>query len=357
MGNSGKIKIVSDRNIPYIKDALDLLDQCCEVLYLPGDHITPEVMSDIDILLTRTRTRCDRRLLDHSRCSLIATATIGTDHIDLDYCRSRGITVANAPGCNAPAVAQYVLASISSRLLPGETFASKRLGIIGVGNVGSILSRWARGLGMSVLLNDPPKTAADPSLKGYCDLSRIAEEADIISVHTPLTRNGAFPTYHLIDNSFLDSTRRKPFIINAARGEVTDTTALKRHLKSGKISGVAIDCWEGEPDIDTSLLQQAAIATPHIAGYSAEGKIRATKMILSALITHLRQQFGINEISSDQLLSTLPAIGETPEIITPDMLRYDIAADTRDLKSASDTATTFERLRNNYPLRSEPTHD
>lgn len=346
------MKIVADRNIPYLREALSGLG---EVIYLPGDAIGPETVSDADILLTRTRTRCDASLLDGSRCSFIATATIGTDHIDLDYCARRGITVANAPGCNAPAVAQYVLAAASRRLKPGESLADMTLGIIGVGNVGSILARWAEGLGMRVLRNDPPKCEADPTLQGYCSLEEIARESDIISIHTPYVKSGPHPTRHLIDRAFLASTRRKPMIVNAARGPVADTEALKEALREGIISAAAIDCWEGEPNIDTELLAMADSATPHIAGYSLEGKIRATRMILEALAGHLAQQ-GLSDMTAERLTASLPQVKPVPETISADMIGYDIQADTAALKAAApaEIATRFEHLRNTYPLRHEP---
>lgn len=346
------LKIVADRNIPFIAEAIGELGTA---VYLPGDAVTPEVMRDADILLTRTRTKCDAALLDGSPCTFIGTATIGTDHIDLPYCASHGITVANAPGCNAPAVAQYVLAAVSRTLRPGETLADRTLGIIGVGNVGSILERWATGLGMTVLLNDPPREEAGTDGKSYAGLEEIAEKCDVITVHTPLTREGRHATFHLINDEFLSMTRRRPMIINAARGPVTDTEALKRAFRSGKISALAIDCWEGEPAIDTELLDMAVVATPHIAGYSREGKVRGTSMVLDALAPHLAGRYGM-DITAEKLKVSLPKIGLTPEVITADRIGYDIEADTAALKSVptDKLPSTFESLRNNYPLRPEP---
>ena len=337
------LKIVADRNIPYLRDAIDGLG---EAVYLPGNEIGPEEVKDADILLTRTRTKCNSALLDGSSCSFIGTTTIGTDHIDLGYCASHGITVANAPGCNAPAVAQYVLSAVSKGLKSGEKLSDKTLGIIGVGNVGKILARWARGLGMRVLLNDPPRAESEGE-DGFVSLDEIARECDVISVHVPYTTGGKYPTFHLINDDFLRGTERRPMIVNAARGEVADTAALKSALRSGKVSSVAIDCWEGEPKIDTGLLSMALVATPHIAGYSAEGKIRATRMILEALARHL-------SIPAEKLISKLPATAPIPDTITPSMLDYDIEADTQALKNSPSPSSIFESLRNNYPLRPEP---
>lgn len=338
------MKIVVDKNIPFIQKPLEGLG---EIVYLKGDAITPEVMRDADILLTRTRTRCDSRLLDGSRCSFIGTATIGTDHIDLGYCREKGITVANAPGCNAPGVAQYVLSAVKTILKPDEKFSDKTIGIIGVGNVGSLVKKWAESLGMKVLLNDPPKFG-DSEINTPLDV--IAAECDVITVHTPMVKAGEHPTYHLIGSEFLRKVTRKPLLINSARGGVIDTQAVKAALANGTLSAVAIDCWEEEPEIDCDLLENALIATPHIAGYSYEGKVRATQMTLDALADYLASS-GI----------TLPALdirlNPVPESITPEMLDYDILADTQALKAVNRTPqlpTTFESLRNNYNLRHEP---
>lgn len=334
------MKITADRNIPFIEQPLRAIG---DLVMLPGTEITPEVMADTDILLTRTRTRCNEALLAQSPCSFIGTATIGTDHIDLPYCRERGITVANAPGCNAPAVAQWVLAAIINYFTPARRLSDITLGVIGAGHVGSILIRWAEGLGIRVLVNDPPLQETAPDAYNYSTLADIARECDVISVHTPLTRDGRYPSYHLIGSGFISMLRRKPLILNAARGPVTDTRALIEGLDSGQIGAVGIDCWEGEPAIDPILLERAYIATPHIAGYSRQGKIRASEMVLDALSQHL----GL----TTPLRADAPSIPPVPDTITEEMISYDILADTEALKSAP---ADFETLRNNYHLREEP---
>lgn len=333
-----KLRIIVERNIPFIDGVLDDL---ADVSYLPAPEITSEAMAQVDALVTRTRTHCDHRLLDGSRCRFIATATIGTDHIDLPYCASRGITVANAPGCNAPAVAQWVLSS-ALRLIDGDP-ATKTIGIVGVGHVGSIVDRWAHGLGFKTLLCDPPR--ADRGDTGnFVSIDEIAEKADIITFHTPLTRSGLYPTFHLCDAAFLSRCSRRPTIMNAARGSVVDTPALVDALLSGSVSAAAIDCWEGEPAIDARLLQLATVATPHIAGYSREGKIRATQMALDALTTN----FGL-----PRLLARAPAAPAPKTTVTATELldSYDPMADTAALRR---NPADFESLRNNYPLRAEP---
>lgn len=335
------MKIVADSKIPFLKGLLEPVVQ--EVLYVPGGDITNEVLRDAQVLLTRTRTRCDRRLLQGTAVKFIGTATIGTDHIDLDYCRHNGITVVNAPGCNAPAVAQWVHSTILQWLAtrPAPLNHPLTLGIVGVGHVGSIVARWAHQLGYCVLLNDPPlaaKAANSHSPSHFSPLTSLMRECDIITFHTPLTREGEYPTWHLCDETFLNELQRCKFIINAARGAVCDNEALLRWH-----GDVALDCWEGEPNINRDLLDKALVATPHIAGYSLQGKQRGTSMIIEALNRH----FGWN---------ITPVQASTPlkgaEHVTPQTIidSYNPLVDTSHLKSAP---TTFESLRNNYPLRHE----
>lgn len=333
-----RLKIVVERNIPFIAG---VLDDIADVAYLPAAEITPAAMADADALVTRTRTRCDARLLDGSRCRFIATATIGTDHIDLPYCAARGITVANAPGCNAPAVAQWVL-SAALRLTDGNP-TGKTIGIVGVGHVGSIVDRWARGLGFTTLLCDPPRADREGN-DGFVSLGEIADRADIITFHTPLTTTGGYPTHHLGDTKLFSRCARRPIVMNAARGPVTDTAALIESLNSRQISAAAIDCWENEPDISPELLSRATVATPHIAGYSAEGKIRATQMALDALTTH----FGIPRRMADAPEAAAPKATVTAGELLDS---YNPQNDTNLLRS---NPTAFERLRNNYRLRPEP---
>ncbi|MBD5201910.1 MAG: 4-phosphoerythronate dehydrogenase [Bacteroides sp.] len=329
--------IVEDR-IPYIED---VLTPAGHVSYLPAEQITPEVMRSADALITRTRTRCDSALLDGSQCRFIATATIGTDHIDLPYCASRGITVANAPGCNAPAVAQYVMAAILAA--HPEGVHGLTVGIIGVGNVGSIVEHWVRSLGMNVLRCDPPRAeAGHPG--PWASMEEIAESADVITFHTPLTLTGVHPTHHLASPEFLASLRRKPMIINAARGPVTGTADLLAAHRAGTVGPIVIDCWEGEPDIDPGLLAATFIATPHIAGYSREGKIRATAMAVDAFSRH----FGV---SVNPLPVDIPPAPPTSVTADAILSTYHILDDDKALRS---TPAAFESLRNHYLLRPEP---
>jgi len=312
------MKIIVENHIPFIQGKLEAAGH--NVSYLPPESFTPGAVRDADALIIRTRTRCDAALLDGSRVRVIATATIGTDHIDLGYCRRHGIAVHNAPGCNAPAVAQYVLSSLDALGLRGAT-----LGIVGVGHVGSIVDRWARANGFRTLLCDPP-------LGLPATLDDLAAGADVITFHTPLDS----VTRHMAGREFYAKCRRRPLIINAARGPVVDTAALIEALHSGRVSGAVIDCWEGEPDINRELLGLAAIATPHIAGYSLEGKRRATAMALAAVDPTIR-------IAQDSV-ATAPSMSAIAA-------SYDPLKDSLALKSNPEQ---FEELRNTYDYRPEP---
>lgn len=332
------INVIADRNIPYLNE---LLPPEVSLTTLPPEAIDAEAMALADALITRTRTRCDATLLGNSPCRLVATATIGTDHIDIPYCRDRGIAVASAPGCNAPAVAQYVW-SVVMRTFAHRKPSSLTVGIVGVGNVGRIVEQWGRSLGYNILLCDPLRAEAEGTDR-FVDLDTIARECDVITFHTPLTRTGAHPTYHLADARFFSLLARRPLIINSARGPVIDTTALLDALDNGLVGPTAIDCWEGEPNINPELLSRATYATPHIAGYSIQGKTRASIMAVQALC----DTFGLT------FAPTIPLPPPAPATVTPGEIlsTYDPAIDTENLRA---NPGNFEQLRNNYPLRPEP---
>ncbi len=327
------LHIIVERNVRFVEG---VLEQFGTVEYLAPEEISAERVQKADALFIRTRNRCDAALLDGSQCRFIGTATIGTDHIDLPYCASRGITAVNAPGCNAPAVAQYVMASILA--IANRPIEQYTIGIIGVGHVGSIVERWARRMGMEALVNDPPRQAAEGG-DNWSTLDEIAERADIITVHTPLDDT----TRHLLDDAYISTFRRSPIVINAARGPVADTDALIRGIDSGKIHHLVIDCWENEPDISRELLRRATIATPHIAGYSLEGKIRAARMVLD----EFSRTFSLPHIEMPQSAPAGAASKVSPAAIARS---YHPEDDTARLKAAPET---FETLRNTYALRHE----
>ncbi|MDD2962189.1 MAG: 4-phosphoerythronate dehydrogenase [Muribaculaceae bacterium] len=331
------MKIIIEANIPYING---ILDRFCEVQYLAPGDINAAVVADADALIVRTRTKCNYELLEGSSCKFIGTATIGTDHIDKDYCSSRGIKVVSAPGCNAPAVAQYVLASIF-RYMNAKGYCHPEaltLGVVGVGHVGSIVARWAKHLGFRVLVNDPPRQRSESGK--FDSLNTLKQEADIITFHTPLSRTGADKTFHLCDEAFLKSLSHCQFLINSARGEIVDNDALVDFIDNRNIS-VAIDCWENEPNINSALLERAFIATPHIAGYSAQGKHRATEMMIEAVASH----FGF-DVASDVIDMGNTSLPSQARIIDS----YNPLIDTAALKTQYNE---FEDLRNHYNLRDE----
>lgn len=330
---NNNIRLIIEENIPFVKG---LLDPYATVRYMAPEDITAKAVRDADGLMIRTRTRCNAELLDRSEVKIIATATIGTDHIDTDYCRRRTITVANAPGCNAPAVAQYVFGSIMQTI--NRPLQSYTIGIVGVGHVGSIVERWARALGMEVFRCDPPRQRAEGG-DDWTDLDTIARKADIITFHTPLTD----ATFHLAGEEFFAKCRRCPIIINSARGPIVDTKALVEAKKQGRVGPVVIDCWEGEPAIDRELLDLASIATPHIAGYSLQGKIRASQMAVDALTTF----FMTPRVTLDQ---PLPPPAATEVSARDIVASYNPLTDTEALKKNPEK---FEELRNHYNLRNE----
>ncbi len=278
-----RLKIVADKAIPFLEG---VFDPYADMTYLPGDKIGPEDVRDADVLMVRTRTKCNADLLEGSKVKFIATATIGTDHIDFPYCDSKGIVVRNAPGCNAGGVMEYVfsalygLASRKSISLQGDT-----IGIIGVGHVGSLIERMGRALGFRILKCDPPRAEAEGSF-GFCDLEYLLQNSQIVTLHVPLDET----TRGMADSEFFSLMQPGAFFINAARGEVVCDDALKAAIP--KLGPVIIDTWNHEPDIDLDLMDKVAIATPHIAGYSYQGKQNGT----AAAVRAVAHYFGITEL-------------------------------------------------------------
>jgi erythronate-4-phosphate dehydrogenase len=339
------MKVVVDDHIPYIKEAIKTITD--KVVYAPGDGFTPKLIRDADALIVRTRTICNRKLLEGSNVQFIATATIGYDHIDTRYCREANISWINAPGANANSVAEYIESALTLLLKNGETPTGKlKIGIVGAGNVGTRVGEKAIAFGMSVLKNDPPRAAQEGN-EHFVALKQIAEECDIISFHTPLIMEGEYKTYHLADDAFFRSLKKKPLIINTARGEVIDTRALLTAMDEGRISDAIIDVWENEPDIDRELLRRACIATPHIAGYSADGKGNATRMALEGLCKHFHIDARIEIKLPRPKITAKTRFDNRSDII---LTAYDPRNDTKRLKEEPER---FEEFRNNYPLRRE----
>jgi erythronate-4-phosphate dehydrogenase len=347
------MKFIIDDKIPYIKWALEPYG---EVVYLPGPKTTPEIVKDADAIITRTRTICNEQLLAGSSVKLIATATIGYDHIDTDYCKKAGIQWTNAPGCNSKSVEQYIASALFVLAhRKGFQLKGKTIGVVGVGQVGSKVANVCKLFGMSVLLNDPPRARAEGQGK-FCSLEEIQEKADIITLHVPLNMQGEDITYHLAGESFFKALKRSPVVINSCRGEVLDTLAAQRAIKDGQLSGLVIDCWENEPEIDLELMKMADLATPHIAGYSKDGKANGTSMSIRAISRFFN--LGIDNWQAQQV--ELPAQTDiqldglnlsSEEIVAKAVLStYDIRTDDAALRK---TPGLFEKLRGDYPLRRE----
>ena len=343
------MKIIVDNKIPYIKG---ILEPFADVEYYAPADINREVVCDADILIIRTRTRCNRELLEGSKVRYIGTATIGYDHIDTEWCGKNGIVWTNAPGCNASSVGQYILSSLLS-LQERKDFVleGKVIGIVGVGNVGRIVADYCRMVGMEVLLNDPPRARLEDSTC-FVSLDEVAKECDIITFHTPMNKSGMDCTYHLAGADFFSRLRKRPVIINSSRGEVVDNRALYNAYQSGNVSEMILDCWENEPDVDDVLLSNVFIGTPHIAGYSADGKANATRQIVQAI----SRWMGIS-IDTSLIQPPAPVFPDIDLSLCSDnilasavLATYDPRNDTAALRAAPGT---FEKLRGEYGLRRE----
>ncbi len=345
--------IIADDKIPYLRG---VLEPFAEVVYVPGDRINNSILKNADALLTRTRTRCNEALLKGTSVQFIGTATIGYDHIDTDWCEKQGIVWKSAPGCNASSVNQYIasaLVTLSDRF--GFSLMDRVLGVVGVGNVGTRVVRTGELLGMQVYLCDPPRVRSESSC-GFISLEGILRECDIITFHVPLNRSGVDRTYHIIDQELLARINPGTIVMNTSRGEVADGKSLKDAMHQGRLGGFVLDVWENEPDIDPELMNLCTLATPHIAGYSADGKARGTAMVVRELSRHFNLEM------DDWETNDIPEPGN-PEIringqdLTREeivsraiMHTYRVIEDDRRLR---EEVRDFEKQRGNYPLRRE----
>lgn len=329
------LRIVADRAIPFLEG---VLEPCARMIYLPGREFTPDLVRGADALIVRTRTRCDERLLAGSRVRLIATATIGYDHIDLGYCRRAGINVVTAAGCNARGVLQWVgavLAYLSRR--EGWSPRDKRLGIVGVGHVGSLVREYAEAWGFRVLCCDPPREEREH--RGFLPLEEVASRSDLITFHTPLDAT----TRHMADARLLELLPAGAVVLNSSRGEVVDTAALPR---SGH--GWVLDVWENEPAIDALLLRDAVLSTPHIAGYTMQGKANATAAAVGAVAAHFGLPLG--NWYPEGVAPSRPRPIAWEELCARIGTYFDIEGQSRRLKEAPEL---FERMRDDYAYRQE----
>lgn len=353
-------KIVADENIPGVRQAFAHLG---EITLLPGRTLNREALRDAELLLVRAVTKVDANLLHDTPVRFVATATIGTDHVDANYLAQRGITFTSAAGSNANSVAEYVMAALLHLAVKSaRSLSNLTIGIVGVGHIGSRVARMAAGLGMKVLLNDPPLARATPDPK-FLPLDALLK-SDVITLHTPLTHTGEDATLHLFDRARLMQMKRGSVLFNTCRGEVVDNAALKAVLQRGHLRAAVLDVWENEPAIDAELLPLVEIGTPHIAGYSLDGKLNGTNQIYHAACEFL----GV--APQWQIESALPVIAEstirleenfeTTETKLDRLIKrvYDITADDRRLRAllnlpAAERGRYFDELRKKYPVRRE----
>jgi len=343
---SNKIKVVIDDAIPFIGG---VLEPFAEVIYKSGKGITRDDVIDADALIVRTRTKCNASLLEGTSVRFIATATIGTDHIDLPYCASKGITVTNAAGCNACGVMDYVFtAAYSVAQRKGICIHGRTLGIIGVGNVGKRVEAMGSKLGFTILRNDPPRQEREGD-EGFCSLEYLLENSDIITMHVPLDES----TRGMADDEFFSRIRPGTVFINASRGEVVVDSALKNAIE--KLGATIIDVWNNEPGIDKDILAKVDVGTPHIAGYSYQGKQNGT----SASVRSFANFFGIDSLKDfmpktespdlEPVTVSVDGLGQK-EIAELFLQLYPIFEDDSNLRSQTEK---FEQLRSNYHYRRE----
>jgi erythronate-4-phosphate dehydrogenase len=347
------IRIVADDKIPFLKG---VLENYAEMKYVPGKQITREMLKNADALMIRTRTKCTDSLLQGTGVKFIGTATIGFDHIDTNFCEKHKIIWTNAPGCNSASVQQYIAAALL-KLQKDMNFrlADKTIGIVGVGNVGSKVEKIARALGMNVLLNDPPR-ARNEGNNNFVSLDEILGKSDLVTFHVPLNIVGEDATYHLMNEKTFIKMRKGAWFFNTSRGEVNETAALMKMLVPGKLGGAVLDVWENEPDIDTGLMEKAFLATPHIAGYSADGKANGTAMVVNSLCRFfdipLKNWYPENIPGPPVSLIKIQGDGKSDEEIIGTAVSHTYNIEEDDLKLRR-SPQDFEKQRGEYPLRRE----
>ncbi len=350
------MQIVADVNIPNVEQAFGTLG---DVQLLPGRAIGRDEVREADLLLVRSVTTVGPALLDGSHVRFVGSATIGLDHVDEAYLRTRGISLAYAPGSNANSVAEYVIAALLE--LGPLRYEGRTLGIVGLGRIGTLACEKARALGMTVLANDPPLERAGRS--ELIALDDLVRRSDIVTLHVPFTRDGPDASYHLLDESRLSLLQRHAVVVNTARGAVVDNEALLRALRDGRLGGAVLDVWEGEPEPDPSLVQAVTLGTSHIAGYSFDGKVTGTKMLYEAACAFLNRlpEWSPPALPSDAncLPVEIDPSRSLDEILCDLVPRsYDIRRDDAALRAIAELPSpergwAFDRLRAEYPRRLE----
>jgi erythronate-4-phosphate dehydrogenase len=354
------MKIVADENIPFAERCFSSMGQ---VKVVPSRQITSSVVRDADILLVRSVTPVDSKLLADSSVRFVGTSTIGFEHIDINFLSRNNIGFASAPGANANSAAEYVIAALLELGRRNSIdLQGKSIGIVGAGNVGSRVAAKAAALGMKVLLNDPPLQRRTGDAK-YLPLTELFD-CDFVTLHTPLTFEGVDKTFHLADERFFKSLKKGCVFLNTSRGGVVNSDALKNAVRTGRLSSLVLDVWENEPNINTELLAMADIATPHIAGYSLDGRVAGMIMIYRAACEHfgLEVEFGAESFlpAPETAQVKINSNSGSEQDILHEMVRkiYDIKRDDSDLRwildrPAGKRAAFFDDLRKNYPARRE----
>ena len=340
------MKIVADVDIPFLEGVFEPYG---EVIYKKGIDIVADDVVDADALLVRTRTQCDASLLEGSKVKIVASATIGTDHIDKEYCASRGIEVANASGCNAGGVMQYVFSAVYGiAARKGIKLDDVTFGVVGVGNVGRLVADMAESLGFKVMRCDPPR-AQKEGPEGFCTIEELLAQSQVVTLHVPLDET----TRGMANDAFFTLMLPGTIFINAARGEVVNEEALMTAIP--KLGAVVIDTWNNEPNVNEELLELVDIATPHIAGYSYQGKVNGTRMAVKAVAECLGiealKDFSPDDSEEDRQPVRLDLRGRTHGEIAA-VLQYNYPIFTDDFRFRMEPHK-FEKLRNEYQYRRE----
>jgi erythronate-4-phosphate dehydrogenase len=351
--------IVADENIPLLDEFFQGFG---EIRRVPGRSIDRATVEQADVLLVRSVTNVNRALLEGSKVRFVGTCTIGTDHLDLDYFKQADITWSSAPGCNARGVVDYVLGSLLTLAeIEGADLTQRTYGVVGAGEVGGRLVKVLQGLGWNVLVCDPPRQALEGG--DFVSLEQIIEQCDVISLHTPLKKHGAQTTWHLFDKNRLNRLKPGTWLINASRGPVVDNAALRQVLLQREDLQAVLDVWEGEPEVDVALAELCVLATPHIAGYSLDGKQRGTAQIYQAYCQFLGQpeQVSLNDLLPTPWLSQVTLNADSDPAWALAMLCrgvYDPRRDDADFRRSlvgrvNEQRAAFDALRKHYPLRRE----
>lgn len=351
------LRLIVDQNIPLAHEILGCFG---EIHLVPGRQIDSGMLKEADALLVRSITHVDHSLLEGTPVRFVGTATIGTDHVDLEWLSQNGIAFADAAGCNACSVAEYLVAALFEiERVDQKPMAGRTLGVVGVGNVGSRVVQRAMVLGMNVLCCDPPRVEKE-GLKDFVDLKTILRESDVVTFHTPLTRHGPHATYHLLSTENVSQLKNGAVIINTSRGSVLDGNVLLEKILSRTLGQVILDVWEGEPQPDRQLLEKVFIATPHIAGYSYDGKVTGTRMMAEALSRFTGSSFTWDEntvgspsqpvikVGASGREAIREAVGRAYPILEDDVRMRGLLGLPDDQVGAA-----FDRLRKEYPVRRE----